>query len=131
MIVPAVAVNVTVVPLTPTATVAGTLNPAALLDRATVAPPMLDTVAVHVDDPPVLNDAGAQVSAVRVGGGGAAAVTTPPTPVTVRVAAPAVAPKAFVTLIIVLVTLDAIVTLTTAATPFCITVSLRPNSTQT
>ena len=47
-IVPAVAVNVAVVLADPTATEAGTVNPAALLDSATVAPPVFDTVTVHV-----------------------------------------------------------------------------------
>ena len=46
--VPAVAVNVAVVFPAPTATVAGTLNAPTLLDSATVAPPVFDTVTVHV-----------------------------------------------------------------------------------
>ena len=47
-IVPAVAVNVAVVLVEPTAIEAGTVNAAALLDSVTVAPPVLDTVAVQV-----------------------------------------------------------------------------------
>jgi hypothetical protein len=50
--VPAVAVNVTVVPAAATVTDAGTVNAAALLDRLTVAPPVFDTVTVHVELPP-------------------------------------------------------------------------------
>src|ERR1017187_7712906 len=49
---PAVAVNVPVVPPDPTVTEAGTANAAALLDRLTVAPPVFDTVTVHVELPP-------------------------------------------------------------------------------
>ena len=46
------AVNVTVVPAAATVTDAGTVNAAALLDRLTVAPPVLDTVTVQVELPP-------------------------------------------------------------------------------
>ena len=48
-IVPAVAVNVAVgAPSTPTAIETGTVNAATLLDSVTVAPPVLDTVAVQM-----------------------------------------------------------------------------------
>ena len=50
--VPAVAVNVAVVLAAPTVTDAGTVNAAALLDKLTVAPPVFDTVTVHVELPP-------------------------------------------------------------------------------
>ena len=50
--VPAVAANVAVVLPDPTVTDAGTVNAAALLDRLTVAPPVFDTVTVHVELPP-------------------------------------------------------------------------------
>jgi hypothetical protein len=48
-IVPAAAVNVAVVLPAPTATAAGTISADALLDRVTVAPPVFDTVTVHVE----------------------------------------------------------------------------------
>ena len=69
MIVPAVAVNVVVVPLAPTATVDGTLNPATLLDNATVAPPAADTVAVQVEVAPDPRLVGLHVNPVSVTGG--------------------------------------------------------------
>ena len=50
--VPAVAANVAVVLADPTVTEVGTVNAAALLDRLTVAPPVFDTVTVHVELPP-------------------------------------------------------------------------------
>ena len=45
-----------------TVTDAGTVNAAALLDSVTVAPPVLDTVTVHVEFPPDPRLAGAHVS---------------------------------------------------------------------
>ena len=47
--VPAVAANVAVVLPAPTVTDAGTVNAAALSDNVTVAPPVFDTVTVHVE----------------------------------------------------------------------------------
>jgi hypothetical protein len=44
-----VAVNVAVVLPAPTVTEAGTVSAAALLDSVTVAPPVFDTVTVHVE----------------------------------------------------------------------------------
>ena len=126
------AVNVAVVLPDPTVTEAGTVSAVALSDRETTAPPAgaaAFSETVHVDDPPVPRDAGAQLSALRVGG--AAAVTVPPTPLMGNEVPPAVTPNVFVTLIVVLATPDAVVTLTTAATPFCITVVLRPASKHT
>ena len=49
---PAVATNVAVVLDAPTVTKPGTVSAAALLDRFTVAPPVFDTVTVHVELPP-------------------------------------------------------------------------------
>jgi len=69
VIVPAVAVNVAVVLLAPTATVDGTLNPATLLDSVTVAPPMPDTVAVQVELAPDPRLVGVQVNPIKVTGG--------------------------------------------------------------
>ena len=62
------AVNVAVVLADVTVTEAGTVNAAALDVSVTVVPPVFDTVTVQVDDPPELMDAGAQLSAVGVGG---------------------------------------------------------------
>jgi hypothetical protein len=58
VIVPAVAVNVAVVAPAATATDPGTLSPGTLLDSATVAPPVFDTVTVQLLVPPLFNDVG-------------------------------------------------------------------------
>ena len=50
--VPAVAANVAVVLDAPTVTEPGTVSAAALLDKLTVAPPVFDTVTVHIELPP-------------------------------------------------------------------------------
>jgi hypothetical protein len=60
-IIPAVAVKVAMVLLGPTATEAGTVNAAALLDSITVAPPVCDTVTVQVALPPEPRLAGLHV----------------------------------------------------------------------
>jgi hypothetical protein len=125
-----VAVNVAVVLPDPTVTEAGTVSAAALLDKETTAPPAgaeAFSETVHVDDPPEPRDAGAQLSALRVGSG-AVPVTMPPRPLTGSEVPVAETPNVFATLIAVLATPDAIVTLTTATTPFCITVVLKPTS---
>ena len=67
--VPAVDVNVAVVFPELTATVDDTLNPATLLDRATVAPPTLDTVAVQVEVAPDPRLVGVQANPISVTGG--------------------------------------------------------------
>ena len=85
MIVPAVAVNVAVVLLVPTATVDGTLNPAALLDSATVAPPMLDTVAVQVEVAPDPRLVGVHVNPISVTGGASEMVAVAVLPFSVAV----------------------------------------------
>jgi hypothetical protein len=131
--VPAVAVKVAVVLPDPTVTVPGTVNAAALSDRETTAPPAGPGVfseTVQADDPFVPKDVGAQLKALRVGRGVATAVTVPPTPFMGSGFPPALAPNVFVTLIVVLATPDAIVTLTAATTPFWITVVFKPASTQ-
>ena len=125
------AANVAVVLPAPTGTVLGTVNAAALSDNETTTPPAGAnelSVTVHVDDPPVPRDAGAHLRALRVGGGGAAAVTVPPTPFIVSEVPPGETPNVSVTLIAVLATPGAIVTLTTATTRFCIRVALKPAS---
>jgi len=68
VIVPAVAVNVVAVLPDPTVTEAGTVNAAVLLDRLTVAPPVLDTVTVHVEFPPDPRLAGRHVKPLSLTG---------------------------------------------------------------
>jgi len=85
VIVPAVAVNVAVVLLAPTATVDGTLNPATLLDSVTVAPPMLDTVAVQVEVPPDPRLVGVHVNPISVTGGASEIVAVAVLPFSVAV----------------------------------------------
>ena len=68
MIVPAAAVNVAVVLPDPTVTDAGTVNEAALLDSVTTAPPVFETVTVHVELPPDPRLAGAHVKPPSVTG---------------------------------------------------------------
>jgi hypothetical protein len=120
-------VKVAVVFPAPTVTAAGTVNAAVLLDSVTVAPPVFDTVTVHVELPPDPKLAGLHVSPLRVG---SAAVTVPPTPASDSEFPKGVTPNVLVTLIAVLATPEAIVTLTTATTPFCITVAFKPVSRQ-
>ena len=85
MIVPAVAVNVAVVFPELTATVDGTLNPAALLDSVTVAPPTLDTVAVQVEVPPDPRLVGLHVKPISVTGGASEMVAVAVLPFSVAV----------------------------------------------
>ena len=68
MIVPAVAANVAVVLPEPTVTDAGTVKAAVLRDRLTVAPPVFDTVTVHVELPPEPRLAGMHAKPLRVAG---------------------------------------------------------------
>ena len=88
MIVPAAAVNVAVVLPDPTVTDAGTVNEAALLDRVTVAPPVFETVTVHVELPPEPRPVGLHVSPLTTVAVASAmvAVVVPPFNVAVRVA---------------------------------------------
>ena len=88
MIVPAAAVNVAVVLPDPTVTDAGTVNEAALLDRVTVAPPVFETVTVHVELPPEPRLVGLHVSPLTTVTVASAmvAVVVPPFNVAVRVA---------------------------------------------
>ncbi len=62
------AVNVAVVLLAPTATVAGTLSAAVLLDSDTVAPPVFETVTVQVELAPDPKLVGLHVNPVTVAG---------------------------------------------------------------
>ena len=66
--VPAVAANVAVVIKAPTVTDAGTVSAAALLNRFTVAPPVFDTVTVHVELPPDPRLLGVHVSPLTTTG---------------------------------------------------------------
>lgn len=69
--VPAVAVKFAVVAPDATVTEAGTVNAAALLDRATAAPPepaALESVTVHADVPPLPSVVGVQESWLTVVG---------------------------------------------------------------
>ena len=60
--------NVAVVLPDATVTAAGTVNEAALLDSVTTAPPVFDTVTVHVELPPDPRLAGVHVRPLSVGG---------------------------------------------------------------
>ena len=82
------AVNVAVVLPDTTVTEAGTVNDAALLDNATVAPPAFDTVTVHVALPPDPRLAGAHIRPLTTVGVASAivAVAVPPFNMAVRVA---------------------------------------------
>jgi hypothetical protein len=88
VIVPAVAVNVAVVFPDPSVTEAGTVNEAALLDSATTAPPVFDTVTVHVEPAPEPRLVGLHVSPLTTVAVASAmvAVVVPPFNVAVRVA---------------------------------------------
>jgi len=66
--VPAVAVKVAVVLPDPRVTETGTVSAAALLDRDTVAPPVFDTVTVHVEFAPDPRLAGLHVSPLSTTG---------------------------------------------------------------
>ena len=68
MIVPALAVKVAVVLPDPTVTEAGTVKAAALLDSATVAPPVFDTVTVQVALAPDPRLVGVQVNPLSTTG---------------------------------------------------------------
>ena len=88
MIVPAVAVNVAVVLPDPTAAEAGTVSAPALLDSVTVAPPVFDTVTVHVALAPDPRLVGLHVSPLTTVAVASAivAVAVPPFSVAVTVA---------------------------------------------
>jgi hypothetical protein len=75
VIAPAVAVKVAVVLPDATVTVSGTVNAVTLLDSVTVAPPVCDTVNVHVEVPPDPSDVGTHVTPLTT-----VAATTVPVP---------------------------------------------------
>jgi hypothetical protein len=125
-IVPAVAVKVAVVDAAATATDPGTVSADVLLDSVTVPPPVFVSVTVHVLAPLLLSVAGVQLKPASVGSAGA--VTVPPVPLMDRACPSSVAPSALVTPMVVLATPVAMVTVTTATTPFCIREEFNPAS---
>jgi hypothetical protein len=127
VIAPAVAVKVAVVDPAATATDPGTVSAAALLDSVTVPPPVFVSVTVHVLAPPLLSVAGAQLNPAKIGSA-AGAVTVPPVPLMDSACPSSVAPSVLVTPMVVLATPVAIVTVTTATTPFCIREEFKPAS---
>jgi hypothetical protein len=88
MIVPAVAANAAVVLPGPTATEAGTVKAAVLLDSVTVAKPAFDTVTVHVAIPPDPRLVGLHVNPLTTAAAARVidAVAVPPFNLAVRVA---------------------------------------------
>jgi hypothetical protein len=125
-IVPAVAVKLAVVDPAPTATDPGTVSAAVSLDSVTVPPPVFVKVTVHVLVPPVPSVEGVQLNPAKVGSAGA--VTVPPVPLMAIACPSSVAPSVFVTPMVVLATPAAMVTVTTATTPFCIREEFKPAS---
>jgi hypothetical protein len=133
VIVPALAVKLPEVAPAATVIDAGTVSAAALLNSETVALPAGATVlseTVQFEVPPELKDVGEQFKPVRVGCDTIFEVTVPPEPFTGSALPPAVLPRAPVTPMDAPATVDAMVTLTTATTPFCITVAFSPAKTQ-
>jgi len=126
--VPAVAVKFVEVVPAATVTDAGTGSSPVLLERATIAPPAdagWFSVTVQVDDAPALSDVGLQESPVSVGNG---TVMVPPVPVTGMEPPAGVAPNRLEIPTDVERAEVVIVTVTTAATPFCIVLSFIPAS---
>jgi len=127
-IVPAVAVKFAEVVPAATVTDAGTGSSPVLLESATEAPPAdagWFSVTVQADDAPALSDVGLQEIPVSVGNG---TVMVPPVPVTGTEPPAGVAPNRLVTPTEVESAEVVIVTVTTAASPFCIVLSLIPAS---
>src|ERR1019366_8755345 len=122
----AVAVNVAVVDPAATAADPGTVSAAVLLDSVTVPPPVFESVTVQLLVPPLLSVAGVQLKPVRVVSAGAE--TVPPVPLTDSACPSSVAPSVLATPMVVLATPVAIVTVTTATTPFCIRLAFKPAS---
>jgi len=126
--VPALAVKVADVVPAATVTDAGTESVPVLLERPMVAPPAdagWFSEAVQVDEPLLLSEVGLHESPVNAGGG---TVMVPPVPVMVMALPAADAPERLVSPTDVVSAEFVIVTLITATTPFCITVSFIPNS---
>ena len=120
---PAVAVKVAVVDAAATATDPGTVTAAVLLDSVTVPPPVFVSVTVQMLVPSV---AGVQLKPAKVGSAGT--VSVPPVPLMDSARPSSVAPSVLVTPMVVLATPVAIVTVTTATTPFCIREEFKPAS---
>jgi hypothetical protein len=129
---PVVALNVADVNPAATSTDVGTVRVELVFVSETVLPPAgaaWFSVCVVLLAPLGPKVVGLHASAVTTVGS-AAAVTTPPMPATGSEFPEGSAPSAFVTLIVVLATPDAIVTPTVATTPFPITLVFKPNSRQ-
>jgi hypothetical protein len=125
-------VNVALVDPNPTVTEAGTVSAPTLLESDTALPPAGAagfTETVQVDVPAEPKDPGEQLSAVRVGAG-IEAVTVPPTPLIASPCPSALDPSVPPTPIEVLTTVAAIVTVTTATVPFCMTELFSPATRQ-
>jgi hypothetical protein len=122
-----VAVKVAVVDPTATATDPGTVSAAVLLDSVTVPPPVFVSVTVQLLVPPLLSVAGVQLKPAKTGGA-AGAVTVPPLPLMESACPSSVAPSVLVTPMVVLATPPAMVTVTSATTPFCIRDKFKPAS---
>jgi hypothetical protein len=97
-----------------------------LLDSVTVPPPVFVSVTVQVLVPLVPSVAGVQLKPAKVGSAGT--VTVPPVPLMGSACPSSVAPSALGTPMVVLATPVAIVTVTTATTPFCIREEFKPAS---
>ena len=123
-IVPAVAVKVAVVDPAGTVTDPGTVSAAALLDRATVPPPVFDRVTVQVLVRLLLKEPGVQLRAVKLGATGTA--NAPPVPLMGSASPVRVAPRVSVTSIVVLATPGATDRETTATTPSPIVEAFKP-----
>jgi hypothetical protein len=127
VIVPAVAVKAAVVDPAATATDPGTISAAVLLDSVTVPPPAFVSVTVQLLVPLLLSVAGVQLKPAKTGGA-AGAVTVPPVPLMQSAFPSSVEPSVLATPMLVLATPPAMVTVTSATTPFCIRVEFKPAS---
>jgi hypothetical protein len=129
--VPAVAGKVFQVLPAATVTDSGTESKVLLLLKATEAPPegaTCERVTVQVlaaADPRLVGEQASEETAM-----GASEVTVPATPAIDSELPPAEAPRVFVTAIGALVAVDAVVTVTTATTPFWIAVEFSPATKQ-
>ena len=127
------AVKLAVVAPEETVTDPGTVRLVLFEESATAVPPLgaaALTVTVQVEVPGALMDVGVHVKELTVGGGGATgAVIVPPAPVSASVEPVASDPSVLLTFIVVLLTVEAIVTLTTATTPLAMVFVFIPVST--
>jgi hypothetical protein len=124
------AVNVALAAPAKTVTEAGTVRLVLLSDSVTATPPLgaaALSATEHDEEAGVVIVRGLHETDVRVTGGGAAgAVIVPPVPVRVSALPEPSDPEVFVTVMDVLVTFAARVTLTTATTPLAMVVAFIP-----